>query len=690
GGTFNALAGTYVPAPGSTSSTFQYFMTGTAPCVNDVSVATININPQPNAGADGATTICDSSTASIDLFSLITGEQAGGTWTRLTGTGGTFNAAAGTFVAAPGTTTSTFQYSLTAITPCVDDVSVATININAQPNAGTDGATTICDSNTSSIDLFGLITGEQAGGTWTRLTGTGGTFNAATGTFVAATGTTTSTFQYSLTAIAPCIDDVSVATININPQHIAGADGATTICDSNTASIDLFGLITGEQTGGTWTRLTGTGGTFNVAAGTFVPAPGTTSSTFQYFMTGTAPCVNDVSVATVNINPQPNAGTDGATTICDSNTASINLFGLITGEQAGGTWTRLTGTGGTFNAAAGTFVPAPGTTTSTFQYSLTAIAPCVDDVSVATININPQPNAGVDGATTICDSSTASIDLFSLITGEQAGGTWTRLTGTGGTFNALAGTYVPAPGATTSTFQYSLTAIAPCINDVSVATININAQPNAGTDGTTTICDSNTASIDLFGLITGEQTGGTWTRLSGTGGTFNAAAGTFVPAAGTTTSTFQYSLTAIAPCINDVSVATININPQPNAGTDGATTICDSSTASIDLFGLITGEQAGGTWTRLTGTGGTFNAATGTFVPAPGTTTSTFQYSLTAIAPCINDVSVATVNINPQPNAGTDGATTICDSSTASIDLFGLITGEQTGGTWTRLTGTGG
>ncbi|KGO91176.1 hypothetical protein, partial [Flavobacterium enshiense] len=183
-------------------------------------------------------------------------------------------------------TTSTFQYSLTAITPCVDDVSVATININAQPNAGTDGATTICDSNTSSIDLFGLITGEQAGGTWTRLTGTGGTFNAATGTFVAATGTTTSTFQYSLTAIAPCIDDVSVATININPQHIAGADGATTICDSNTASIDLFGLITGEQTGGTWTRLTGTGGTFNVAAGTFVPAPGTTSSTFQYFMTG--------------------------------------------------------------------------------------------------------------------------------------------------------------------------------------------------------------------------------------------------------------------------------------------------------------------------------------------------------------------------------------------------------------------
>jgi hypothetical protein len=30
------------------------------------------------------------------------------------------------------------------------------------------------------------------------------------------------------------------------------------------------------------------------------------------------------------------------------------------------------------------------------------------------------------------------------------------------------------------------------------------------------------------------------------------------------------------------------------------------------------------------------------------------------------------------------------ESSVSSIDLFGLITGEDTGGTWSRLTGTGG
>jgi valyl-tRNA synthetase len=76
-----------------------------------------------------------------------------------------------------------------------------------------------------------------------------------------------------------------------------------------------------------------------------------------------------------------------------------------------------------------------------------------------------------------------------------------------------------------------------------------------------------------------------------------------------------------------------------------------------------------------------FNAAAGIFVPT-GATTSTFKYLLSATSPCIADESIATVNVNNQPDAGTDGNTTVCESSVSSIDLFSLITGEDTGGTW--------
>jgi gliding motility-associated-like protein len=688
GGTFNAGAGTYTPAVGATTSTFRYIVTGTTPCPNDTSFVTVNIYAPANAGTDGNISVCDNSTTSIDLFSLIGGEQSGGAWTRLTGTGGTFNAVAGTFVPAAGATTSTFQYLITGTAPCANDASVATVNITPQANAGTDGNISVCDNSTTSIDLFSLIGGEQSGGAWTRLTGTGGTFNAVAGTFVPAAGATTSTFQYLITGTAPCANDASVATVNITPQANAGTDGNISVCDNSTTSIDLFSLIGGEQSGGAWTRLTGTEGTFNSVAGTFVPAVGATTSTFQYLITGTAPCANDASVATVNITPQANAGTDGNISVCDNSTTSIDLFSLIGGEQSGGAWTRLTGTGGTFNAVAGTFVPAAGATTSTFQYVITGTAPCANDASVATVNITPQANAGTDGNISVCDNSSSTITLANLITGEQSGGAWTRLTGTGGTFNAVTGTFVPAAGATTSTFQYLITGTVPCANDASVATVNITPQANAGTDGNISVCDNSTTSIDLFSLIGGEQSGGAWTRLTGTGGTFNAVAGTFVPAAGATTSTFQYLITGTAPCANDASVATVSITPQANAGSNGSTSICDNSTEIITLANLITGEQTGGVWSRVSGSGGTL--ISGSYIPAAGATTSTFRYVVTGTAPCVNDTSLVTVNIAPQANAGGDANSSICYVNNQIITLSDFLSGEQSGGAWTRLAGTGG
>ncbi|MBL0013835.1 MAG: hypothetical protein IPP30_08905 [Flavobacterium sp.] len=472
----------------------------------------MNINAQPNAGADATPqVVCDSNTAVINLFNLITGEQSGGVWTR-TGTGGTFDPIAGTFAPAPGATTSTFTYTITGTLPCVDDFSLVNITINAQPDAGTSGSTLVCDSSTTLIDLNTLISGQQAGGTWTRTgTGTGGVFNAGAGTFMP-TGATTSTFEYTLVGTAPCVNDVSTATVNINPEPNAGADGATQIvCDSSTTTINLFNLITGEQSGGVWTR-TGTGGAFDPIAGTFTPAPGATSSTFTYTVTGALPCVDDFSLVNVTINAQPNAGTSGSTLVCDSSTALIDLNTVISGQQSGGTWTQLAGSGGLFDPILGTFTPASGAITSRFQYELVGVAPCVNATSVVTVTINAQPNAGTSGGVTICETDTTLIDLNTIISGQQPGGTWTRTgTGTGGTFNATTGTFISAIGATTSTFEYRLPGVAPCVDATSVATVTINTQPNAGVaDPPLLVCDNSNTPINLFDLITGEQSGGTF------------------------------------------------------------------------------------------------------------------------------------------------------------------------------------
>ncbi|MFN8338884.1 MAG: hypothetical protein U0T36_07670 [Saprospiraceae bacterium] len=95
----------------------------------------------------------------------------------------------------------------------------------------------------------------------------------------------------------------------------------------------MSSLLTGADTGGTWTRLTGSGGTFSAAAGTYTITSTATTSTFRYRVTNTSPCTTSDAVVTVNVVASPTAGTGSSTSVCDNSTTAINLFGLLTGEE---------------------------------------------------------------------------------------------------------------------------------------------------------------------------------------------------------------------------------------------------------------------------------------------------------------------------------------------------------------------
>jgi hypothetical protein len=280
-------------------------------------------------------------------------------------------------------------------------------------------------------------------------------------------------------------------------------------------------------------------------------------------------CTTSQSLSTA-IFLQPNAGTDGGTTVCDSDITTINLYNLITGEQSGGTWTRITGTGGTFNAAAGTYTPGIGATSSVFMYTIIGTSPCINDSSLAIIDISPQPNAGTSGNITVCDSSAATINLYSLITGEQSGGAWTQIVGTGGTFNAIAGTYTPAPGATTSTFVYSVTGTAPCINSTSIATITINPMASIALSGSQNIC------VGMTTTFSATASGGTWSSANPAIATVNAITG-IVTGVNAGTTSITYTKSGMLPCPDVTAVRNITVNPPGQS----LTIICEPGPNSI-------------------------------------------------------------------------------------------------------------
>ena len=127
-------------------------------------------------------------------------------------------------------------------------------------------------------------------------------------------------------------------------------------------------------------------------------------------------------------------------------------------------------------------------------------------------------------------------------------------------------------------------------NRISVILIEVVAAANAGTDGTTQICDSETVTVDLFTHLGGTpDAGGSWALTSGTldgNSTFNQGAGTvdFVnhPPG---TLVFTYTVSPGSPtgggtlqncpnCEDDTATVTITINEDFNPGTARNLAVC--------------------------------------------------------------------------------------------------------------------
>jgi hypothetical protein len=200
--------------------------------------------------------------------------------------------------------------------------------------------------------------------------------------------------------------------------------------------------------------------------------------------------------------------------------------------------------------------------------------------------------------------------------------------------------------------------------------VTINAcRPNAGSDGSITLCTSG-AAVSLFAQLGGSpDAGGTWSGPSNvTGGLINPAnmsAGAYV-----------YTVSATAPCTVETATVNVTINAPPNAGTDDALTLCISSPAS-GLFAALGGSpDAGGTWAGPSAVvGGQFNPAT--------MNVGDYTYTVAGSAPCPADVATVAVAVLATPDAGSPGNILLC-SSDAAINLFAQLVGTpDAGGTWT-------
>ena len=625
---------------------YTYTVTSVAPPCQSQAIVSVNLQQQPDAGSDGSITTC-ASDVPFSLFSVLGGApEPGGTWT---GPGGA--ACTGTFDPAADVA-GMYVYDLIGVAPCSSAQASVTVTVNASPNAGSAGALSIC-SNSAPIALFASLGGApSAGGTWT---GPGG--QAASGTYDPVNDAP-GVYTYQVNGLAPCPNSTATITVTENTLPSAGNDAATSFCETS-AVVPLIGFLGGTpDAGGAWIAPGG------AATGAAIDPATAASGDYTYTVAGVAPCPNAQSTLTVTIATQPSAGADANLNLCDGSLPQ-DLFTVLGGApSAGGSWTDPLGV-----SVGGVFDPA-SSVTGIYTYTVTATPPCVNASASINVNVSAQPSAGVDAVLAVCSDGAAVAMLPLLGPNAQPGGSWTDPFGA-----AVAGSFTPGISPD-GLYTYTIPGVAPCV-DVS-ATVNMSTvvTSDPGVDGSLTACATG-AIVDLFSSLGGAPTGGgTWTTPGGApfGGQLNPANGT--------AGVYTYTLPANGPCPAASTTVDVTIVATPNAGQDGAVSLCSSLVLPYPMISGLNGAPAGGgAWT---GPGGQAHGPD--FLPgtdAPGD----YTYTINAPPPCISASSVLTVAQVQAVSAGTGGIVSLCENAPPLDPSTWLGGNPDPGGTWTDPSG---
>jgi gliding motility-associated-like protein len=630
------------------TTTYTLTVTNGAGCTaSDAMVVTVN-TLTANAGLDGNTGACASSTYSLNGSGVGIGPFTYA-WTPITGLS---NPAIANPIADPAVTTTytlavTDSYGCTASDAAIVNVApLPTANAGADANIG--GCATAANAN-----LSGSGTGT---GPLTYLwSPAAGLSNPNISNPVADPAATT---IYTLTVsdtYGCSASDALIVTVAPIPTANAGSDAVEGACAS-AANVNLNGSGTGTAPiSYTWSPVAGLSNP-NIANPIANPVA-TTSYTLT--VSDTYGCTaTDNAVITVDPLPTASAGPDGNLGACGAGGFVLNGAGTGTGPLVY-SWLPIAGLNNP-NIANPTATPV---ITTTYTLTVTDAYGCsATDAAIVTVVTLPTANAGADGNIGTCATSTFNIN------GSGTGSlpitySWLPVAGLS---NPAIANPVAKPVSTT-TYTLTVTDVFGCTaTDAMVVNVNPLPTANAGADGAMGSCA--TSNYTLLGSGAGSAPlSYSWTPTTGLSNP-NIATPVAQPAI---TTNYTLTVTDTYGCsVSDAATVTVNPLPTSNAGSDAIVGTCITSTTTFSGAGTGTAPLTF-TWSPSTGLS---NPAIFNPVCHPNATT-TYTLTITDTYGCTaTDALVVTVDPLPVSNAGIDASIGSCGSSSTILNGTGTGT----------------
>ncbi|MDO3408345.1 Ig-like domain-containing protein [Saccharibacillus sp. CPCC 101409] len=459
--------------------------------------------------------------------------------------------------------------------------------------------------------------------------------------------------------------------------------------ETGSASIDVNGVLTGIKAGTVTVTATASDGsgvketrTFTVVQTQF-PVTGVTVSAY-----GGATSVTQGETLQFSAQVQPNNATNPSvkwSVYGGTGSATIDpVTGLLTAGTPGTVTvvaTAMDGSGqsDSFNLTiTAANVPVQSVTVSAYQG-----AKSVNVGSTLQFTASVSPNNATDQSVTwsVYDSQFASIDQNGLLTAIKAGTVTVTAVAKDG--SGVSNTYNLTIKQPAATITITAAGNPKYLNVSDTVQLTAEFDPSDTTDQTVTwsVDDSQIASVDQNGLLTGNKAGTV---------TVTATANDGSGVSDTYQLTIRQPVTSVTVSAYDNVTNTVNVSEtlqleaavNPNDATDSTVTwsVYDPQFASIDQNGLLTGIKAGTVTVTATAKDGSGKSGTYTVtVKQPVTSVTVSAYDGTT-----NSIEVnTTLQLNAQVAPGDASNKTVIwnvdNTAVATVDQNGLLSGKSQG-----------
>src|SRR6266571_3090638 len=429
----------------------------------------------------------------------------------------------------------------------------------------------------------------------------------------------------------------------------------------------------------------------------FVPIAGQT-----FTDAGSTGCHTRIAVASVDVSPPSATVLVGATVqltatpkdaagtplsgrvvtwqTSDATIATVDANGLVTAKVAGGPVTITATSEGKNGTSAVTVTPVP-----VASVDVTPGAPSVQLNATVQLTATPRDvngNALTGRAVTwqTSDAGVATVDVNGLVTAKAVGGPVTITATSEGKNGTSAVTVIPIPVASVDVSPATASVGVNGTVQLTATPKDANGNPLTGRPVTWQTSDGTIATVDAAGLVTGHAVGGPVTITATSEGKTGTSA--------VTVSVTPVASVAVTPASASVQVnATVQLtatpkdaNGNPLSGRTVTWQTSDGTIATVDGNGLVTGKAAGGPVTITATSEGKNGTSAITVTPIPVASVTVTPAASSIHVGDLLQLTATTLDANGNPLTGRTVTWQSANSSVASVDASGVVTGKAAGG----------